>query len=114
MRLLRSQRWASEPSLSIDVAPAANGTEVRIAGELDLASVPQLRTCLADLTQRGEKHLVLDLSGVTFCDSTALGLFVGAHRRCEVSGGSIEFRSLPSSLRHLLRVSGLDQILDVD
>ena len=55
----------------------------------------------------------VDLSSVTFCDSTALGVFVGAHRKVSSCNGSIEFREPPSTLRNLLVVSGLDQILTV-
>jgi len=112
MRLLRSSPWAGSTDVSIDVSlNEAGASVIKVAGELDLSSVPQLRSCLSDLVNRGEVDLVLDLSGVTFCDSTALGVFVGAHRRVTASGGHIEFHQPPSSLRNLLVVSGLDQIL---
>ena len=112
MRLLRSSPWAGRSDVSIDVSLRPDGQSViKVAGELDLSSVPQLRSCLSDLVNRGDINLVLDLSGVTFCDSTALGVFVGAHRRVQASGGHIEFHKPPSSLRNLLVVSGLDQIL---
>jgi len=75
--------------------------------------VPQLRSSLADLVNRGEKQLVVDLSRVTFCDSTTLGVFVGTHRRISELGGSIEFHAPPDAVRNLLFVSGLDQVLHV-
>ena len=112
MRLLRNPGWTSRSDVSIDVSLRHDGVSViRVGGELDLSSVPQLRSCLSDLVNRGDTNLVLDLSDVSFCDSTALGVFVGAHRRVAASGGHIEFRKPPSSLRNLLVVSGLDQIL---
>jgi len=86
---------------------------VRVSGDLDLASVPQLRACLAEQLGQGHARLVLDLSRVTFCDSTALGVFVGAHRRATADGGGIEFRHPPAALRHLFTVSGLDRVLCV-
>ena len=112
VRLLRNSSLAGRPDVSIDVSLRDDGnTVIRVGGELDLSSVPQLRSCLSDLVNRGELNLVLDLSDVTFCDSTALGVFVGAHRRVVASGGHIEFHRPPASLRNLLVVSGLDQIL---
>jgi anti-sigma B factor antagonist len=113
VRLLRSSTAATEPDLKLDVARDDGMTTVRVGGELDLASVPQLRSALTDLIGRGEVRLVVDLSGVTFCDSTALGVFVGAHRKVSSCGGNIEFHEPPSTLRNLLVVSGLDQILTV-
>src|SRR5688572_19040829 len=108
VRLLRGTSAADPPDLQIEVERNDDVATVIVAGELDLASVPQLRSCLTDLIGRGELRLVVDLGGVTFCDSTALGVFVGAHRRIAASNGRIEFREPPPSLRNLLVVSGLD------
>ena len=85
----------------------------RSAGELDLAFGPAAAVLSGRPHGRGELQLVVDLGGVTFCDSTALGVFVGAHRRVAASDGQIEFHEPPPSLRNLLVVSGLDQILTV-
>jgi anti-sigma B factor antagonist len=112
VRLLRSTE-AEQPDLNIEVTRGDAVTTVSVGGELDLASVGQLRSALTDLIGRGEVRLAVDLGGVTFCDSTALGVFVGAHRRVTAAGGGIEFREPPPTLRNLLVVSGLDQILTV-
>jgi anti-anti-sigma factor len=111
--LLRSTNASERPELAIDISRDDGVVLVRVGGELDLASVPQLRSTLADLVTRGEVRIVVDLAGVTFCDSTALGVFVGAHRRTTAAGGRIEFHEPPATLRNLLVVSGLDQILSV-
>lgn len=114
MRLLRSNPWTRPPDLRLDVAAGgADPVLVRVTGDLDLASVPQLRSCLSEQLGQGHARLALDLSRVTFCDSTALGVFVGAHRRARAAGGDIEFRHPPAALRHLLTVSGLDRVLSV-
>jgi anti-sigma B factor antagonist len=113
VRLLRGSNAADPPDLDIAIERDDQVAVVSVTGELDLASVPQLRSCLTDLIGRGEVRLVVDLGGVTFCDSTALGVFVGAHRRVTASNGRIEFHQPPASLRNLLVVSGLDQILTV-
>jgi anti-sigma B factor antagonist len=113
VRLLRGSNASDSPDLQIGVEREDGVVTVSVAGELDLSSVPQLRSCLTDLIGRGELRLVVDLGGVTFCDSTALGVFVGAHRRVTASHGRIEFHQPPPSLRNLLVVSGLDQILTV-
>lgn len=113
VRIMRQPGSADQPEVSIEVVPSAGTTTIAIRGDLDLASVPQLHSCLTDLVNRGETQIVLDLSAVTFCDSTALGVFAGAHRRLSAIGGLIELQRPPPALRHLLAVSGLDQVLHV-
>src|SRR4051812_47144454 len=47
-----------------------------VRGELDLASAPELETRLRRLRESGGRSFVVDLSGVTFLDSTAMGLLL--------------------------------------
>ena len=56
-----------------DAAPPV----IAVSGEIDVATAPQLRECLHRVIAQGESTIVLDLLGVTFLDSTALGVLVG-------------------------------------
>lgn len=58
-------------------------TVVSAAGELDLLSAPELKRALADPLGAKGGHVVVDLSQVTFLDSTALGVLVGVKRRLD-------------------------------
>ena len=53
---------------------------LRVAGEVDLSTVPVLQAALADSVARGPCHLVVDLAGLTFCSARGLTLLVGAGR----------------------------------
>jgi anti-anti-sigma factor len=60
----------SERAFSLSIERNGHGAIVRLAGELDLATAPQLRECLQSLEGRS---VTLDFAAVTFMDSTAIG-----------------------------------------
>jgi anti-sigma B factor antagonist len=68
--------------VSIDTVTVDDRSAVVVLdGELDLWSAPQLKRTLYDLLAADRMRLVLDLAGVRFMDSTALGVLVGIDRR---------------------------------
>jgi anti-sigma B factor antagonist len=81
---------------------------VSLAGELDLYNAPVLRTALLAECAAAPERLVVDLSGVEFIDSTALGILIEARRRLGrddafvLAGPGLE-------TRRALRISGLDR-----
>jgi len=70
--------------------PAEDAVVLAAGGELDFEASPQLRERIADQLNAGKRRVVLDLSAVTFIDSTAIGALVGAAMRMrEHDEGSI-------------------------
>jgi anti-sigma B factor antagonist len=59
---------------------------VRVYGEIDLASVDELRGAIDAALEPGPETLVLDLSEIAFCDSTGIHLVVTSHRRATEQG----------------------------
>lgn len=55
------------------------GREIKVTGELDLASAPRLRDACSNAAGSGDGRLVLDLAGVTFIDSTGIHGLIGAY-----------------------------------
>lgn len=87
--------------------------KVRVSGDLDLSTSPQLRDVLGRELDHGNL-VVLDLSQVTFIDSTALNALVGAVRWCESNGGSfVVGPDLPAQVSRVFAVTGLDAILPI-
>ena len=73
----------------IELQAASSPPVITVSGEIDVATAPQLRECLHGVIADGEATVVLDLLGVTFLDSTALGVLVGALKRCRELGGEL-------------------------
>ncbi|NJC70310.1 STAS domain-containing protein [Planosporangium thailandense] len=88
------------------------GTVLRIVGELDISTADQLRRAAAPYLSAGGR-LVLDLSQVTFCDSTGLALLVGFHKRLMAAGGGLELYAPVQRVQHLLTITGLNRVFVV-
>ena len=57
--------------------------------------------------------LTLDFSGVTFMDSSGIGLIMGRHRTMEAIGGSVIVRDPPPHIRRVIRLSGMERIAQI-
>jgi anti-sigma B factor antagonist len=77
-----------------------------VAGELDLSSAPSLKWSLTDVLDGGCSQLVLDLSLVTFIDSTALGVLVGVQMRLTV-GTRLAIVCANAKVLEILELTGL-------
>ncbi len=84
---------------------------LRLGGELDLYNADDVRTALAVVIDEGTARIVVDMSGVEFVDSTALGVLVEARSKLGEHGLLIAAPQLET--RRTLEVSGLDRHLRV-
>jgi anti-anti-sigma factor len=86
---------------------------VRVSGEMDLATIPELRIVVNELTGRSPRALVFDFSGITYLDSSGLGLLVSAKRRLGAYGGEVVVITAAGCVLKALALSGLNQIIRV-
>jgi anti-sigma B factor antagonist len=85
-------------------------TVVQATGELDMAVAPRLRAGIdRALENSGRPSLVVDLTGVPFCDSVGLGILVGTLTRIRESGGRLILVVSPGMITHLLTITNLDR-----
>lgn len=84
---------------------------IAVAGELDMATAPQLQAHIAELLGQRHARLVFDLAEVSFCDSTGLSVFVRAKNDCAEAGGEIRLAAPQRGVLRILEVSGLVEVL---
>lgn len=100
-------------SHAIEIAQYADLPVVRASGELDILAAPDLRAALTGCPPGADPHLIVDLGGVTFLDSSVLGVLVGALRRARDRGGDLWLIAGQPSVLTVLRVTNLDRVMRV-
>ncbi|MBO2452794.1 STAS domain-containing protein [Actinomadura barringtoniae] len=96
-----------QTGLDIDVRPHGDTVVAAISGEIDLNTADALRKKLRELDAAGHRSIVVDFSGVNFCDATGIGVLVAAHNRSTDHGGSISLAGVRPAQRRLLVITGL-------
>lgn len=81
----------------------------RLEGDLDIASTPALRERLLGVLSPGVRLLVIDLSGVSFCDVAGLAVLIGTQRRARARGIIVRLAAPRPQMARLLRITGLDR-----
>jgi anti-sigma B factor antagonist len=96
--------------LSLEILTVGSDCElIRVAGEIDVYSAPQLREAILGLIGTGVSHVIADLRAVDFLDSTGLGAIVGGHKRLRTNEGSLVLAASPDRIVRLFRITGLDR-----
>ena len=102
---------ASRFSVSTE-RPEPSIVMVVVEGDVDLGTAPDFETELARAVEDSNASgLVIDLSGVTFIDSTGLNALVRAFERQRLAGEGLALVSSDSRVAMILEVSRLDRML---
>jgi anti-anti-sigma factor len=80
---------------------------VALSGELEIDGAPRLRETLSSLLASADTRIVIDLSGLVFCDSLGLSALVDAYKWCGGQGGWLRLAAPGKFLRRTLAAVGL-------
>lgn len=86
---------------------------VELSGEVDLYTAPRFKEDLVGLIETGVDAIVIDLSRVTFIDSTALGVIIGGVKRMRERDGRLAIVAGSRPVVRILDITGLDKVLTV-
>ena len=89
----------------------ASGTYVTVAGELDIATAPDLRDRLMTAIKRGVKRIVVDLREVTFMDSVAMAAILHARTQLGSNGSFAVVLGADSYTQLVFEIAGLPRCL---
>jgi anti-anti-sigma factor len=101
-----------ERPLDLEVRDHGDGrAEVAVSGEIDFATHRSLLGALAEEIERGRPRIVLDMSRVSFCDSTGLGVLVQVRQRVVEVDGWLRLAGPTEPVRRALEITNLDRLI---
>jgi anti-sigma B factor antagonist len=86
---------------------------LELAGRLTVNDHPgMLKDAVANAVESGSRHVLLDLSGVRYIDSTRLGEIIAAHITVTRHGGRLRLVRTPDRITELLAIAGLEGVFE--
>ena len=106
---------ATSELLSIDISFPVEGVAlVELVGELDVVSVEEFSVCMSDLRGGGRSHVVIDVAGITFIDSSGINALVRSVRSVEARGGTAVIAAPSAVAQRVFAITLLPQIVPVE
>lgn len=102
---------AEDPVTSLD--RDADVVTVRLRGEVDVQNVDQVRLRLADALQGRPGGIIVDLTALSFIDSTGLGAIIFGFQRARDAGVTFALTRPTPGVRQTLVLSGMLEVIDL-
>lgn len=103
-----------EETFGISEESSGGNAVLSVAGELDIATAPELRDRLEEVIDRvAQGTVVVDLLKVTFIDSTALGVLISGLKRSQSAGGVFRIVVAESRILRIFEITGLTDLFSI-
>ncbi|WP_281884682.1 STAS domain-containing protein [Paenibacillus sp. YYML68] len=99
-----------EAKFQVEAETVGEGRTFKLSGELDLASAPMFRS-IAVPAAANAAEMRLNLKGLTYIDSTGIGIIVSVLKERQAVGRSLLVEDIPPKIRRLFDMTGLTQFL---
>ena len=93
--------------------PSESPNVVSLRGEIDLHVSPRVARSLAGVTAKRPAHIVVDLTEVTFVDSSGLAVLIHGMQDVEGYGGKFAIVGLQENIRPIFEIARLDQVFQI-
>ncbi len=97
--------------LEIQRSVDARGVELTLTGELDLETTPALDEQFREIDEANPAHVLVDLGGVEFMDSTGLAAILRAQRAAASNGHVLSLRRATGQVQRLFDLTGMTERL---
>ena len=85
-----------------------------LEGEIDLHRSPRVERSLTSMIKKKPDRIVVDLSGVTFIDSSGMAVLIRALQNMKEYGGNLSLSGLSDQVRLIFEIARLDQVFVID
>lgn len=100
-------------NLSLTASSTGDRTVLAVRGEVDVHSASQLQDRLLQIIDSGQQSVVVDLSWLSFIDSTGLGALVAARNQAEQASVALRIACKSERMLKLFRITGLDAVFEI-
>ncbi len=102
-----------EDKMEIKLENIGTTLVAKLTGEIDHHTAPGLRETLdREIELNNITNIVLDFDGVTFMDSSGIGMIVGRYKQISARGGKVMIIRVKPQVDKILEISGLKKLLD--
>ncbi|UFT99826.1 STAS domain-containing protein [Radiobacillus kanasensis] len=101
-------------NLDIKVTQEKDKSVVKLFGEIDAYTAPDLKDTLLPLATHEGQTIEVDLENVSYMDSTGLGVFVSALKATREVDSHLKLIKLQDRVLRLFTITGLNEVIDID
>jgi anti-sigma B factor antagonist len=110
-----SMKKGASQKAKVTTRELGDAVAVDVVGKIALGEgSAQLRETIRELMDKGKKHIVLNLAGVDFIDSSGLGELVRTHASVRTHGGQLKLANPSKHVHDLLKMTKIDRVLDIE
>ena len=99
--------------MQIATTPDSDRYVITVSGEVDLATSPALDTAIIAAIESGTSSVAIDLTDVSFMDSSGLGVIVRGLKRCREADKDLDLVITNERVLKVFGITGLDQVIPI-
>ena len=101
--------------MSLNIKALGEVVTVYLTGEIDHHSAKGIREQIDSAIEFNMPSLlVLDFGGVTFMDSSGIGLVMGRYRNLQKNGATLSLINLPLNIYKVMKLSGIEKLAKIE